>query len=80
MRIVLKTLLEILFLFLFSYSFAGEGNNEKYEKSEVKSRDHTFHKFMKRISVCPEQILRYVDQLVVTGRYGAQTWIVSTSK
>ncbi|KAM6381087.1 programmed cell death protein 2-like [Pluvialis apricaria] len=44
---------------LMSESFAGEGNNEKYEKSEVKSRDHTFHKFMKRISVCPEQILRY---------------------
>ncbi|XP_074957483.1 programmed cell death protein 2-like isoform X1 [Phalacrocorax aristotelis] len=44
---------------LMSESFAGEGDNEKYEKSEVKSRDHTFHKFMKRISVCPEQILRY---------------------
>ncbi|KGL90350.1 Programmed cell death protein 2-like, partial [Charadrius vociferus] len=44
---------------LMSESFAGEGNNEKYEKSEVKGRDHTFHKFMKRISVCPEQILRY---------------------
>ncbi|NXY72705.1 PDD2L protein, partial [Glareola pratincola] len=44
---------------LMSESFAGEGGNEKYEKSEVKSRDHTFHKFMKRISVCPEQILRY---------------------
>ncbi|NXP47604.1 PDD2L protein, partial [Heliornis fulica] len=40
-------------------SFAGEGDNEKYEKSEVKSRDHTFHKFMKRVSVCNEQILRY---------------------
>ncbi|XP_042733212.1 programmed cell death protein 2-like [Lagopus leucura] len=44
---------------LVSESFAGEGNNEKYEKSEVRSGDHTFHKFMKRISVCPEQILRY---------------------
>ncbi|XP_009566232.2 programmed cell death protein 2-like [Cuculus canorus] len=44
---------------LMSESFAGEGGNEKYEKSEVKSRDHTFHKFMKRISMCPEQILRY---------------------
>ncbi|KFV91595.1 Programmed cell death protein 2-like, partial [Eurypyga helias] len=44
---------------LMSESFAGEGDNEKYEKSEVKSRDHTFHKFMKRISVCHEQILRY---------------------
>ncbi|NXC20673.1 PDD2L protein, partial [Corythaeola cristata] len=28
-------------------------------ESEVKSRDYTFHKFMKRISVCHEQILRY---------------------
>ncbi|XP_067158584.1 programmed cell death protein 2-like [Apteryx mantelli] len=44
---------------LMSESFAGEGDNEKYEKSEVKSRDHAFHKFMKRISVCHEQILRY---------------------
>ncbi|KAF2988309.1 hypothetical protein EK904_008462, partial [Melospiza melodia maxima] len=39
--------------------FAGEDGNEKYEKSEVKNWDHTFHKFMKRISLCPEQILRY---------------------
>ncbi|NXT82310.1 PDD2L protein, partial [Zapornia atra] len=44
---------------LMSESVAGEGDSEKYEKSEVKSRDHTFHKFMKRISVCNEQILRY---------------------
>ncbi|NWS21175.1 PDD2L protein, partial [Pachyramphus minor] len=44
---------------MMSESFAGEGGNEKYEKSEVKSWDHTFYKFMKRISVCPEQILRY---------------------
>ncbi|XP_074014068.1 programmed cell death protein 2-like isoform X2 [Numenius arquata] len=44
---------------LMSESFAGECGHEKYEKSEVKSGDHTFHKFMKRISVCPEQILRY---------------------
>ncbi|NXR14023.1 PDD2L protein, partial [Semnornis frantzii] len=44
---------------LVSESLAGEGDGEKYEKSEVKGRDHTFHKFMKRVSVCPEQILRY---------------------
>ncbi|NXE97562.1 PDD2L protein, partial [Menura novaehollandiae] len=44
---------------MMSESFADEGHNEKYEKSEVKSWDHTFHKFMKRISLCPEQILRY---------------------
>ncbi|NWU24703.1 PDD2L protein, partial [Dyaphorophyia castanea] len=44
---------------MMSESFSGEDGNEKYEKSEVKSWDHTFHKFMKRISVCPEQILRY---------------------
>ncbi|NXP13254.1 PDD2L protein, partial [Thinocorus orbignyianus] len=44
---------------MMSESFAGEGGHEKYEKSEAKSRDHIFHKFMKRISVCPEQILRY---------------------
>ncbi|NXO41978.1 PDD2L protein, partial [Locustella ochotensis] len=44
---------------MMSESFVGEDGNEKYEKSEVKSWDHTFHKFMKRISMCPEQILRY---------------------
>ncbi|NXG19932.1 PDD2L protein, partial [Grallaria varia] len=44
---------------MMAQSFAGEGGNEKYEKSKVKSWDHTFHKFMKRISVCPEQIIRY---------------------
>nr|XP_032622588.1 programmed cell death protein 2-like isoform X2 [Chelonoidis abingdonii] len=44
---------------LMSESFVGEGDNEKYEKSEVKNRDHVFHKFMKRISACHEQILRY---------------------
>ncbi|NWX31190.1 PDD2L protein, partial [Notiomystis cincta] len=44
---------------MMSESFGGEDGNEKYEKSDVKSWDHTFHKFMKRISVCPEQILRY---------------------
>ncbi|NXO29890.1 PDD2L protein, partial [Cisticola juncidis] len=44
---------------MMSESFAGEDGNEKYEKSEVKGWDHTFHKFMKRISMCPEQILRY---------------------
>lgn len=65
---------------MFSYSFAGEDGNEKYEKSEVKSWDHTFHKFMKRISMCPEQILRYVDNLVVTGRYKSLVWMIGTSK
>ncbi|XP_035192422.1 programmed cell death protein 2-like [Oxyura jamaicensis] len=44
---------------LMSESFAAEGDKEKYEKSEVKSGDHMFHKFMKKISVCHEQILRY---------------------
>ncbi|XP_068267479.1 programmed cell death protein 2-like isoform X1 [Nyctibius grandis] len=44
---------------LMSESFAGEGDNEKYEKSEVNSRDHTFYKFMKRVSACHAQILRY---------------------
>ncbi|XP_038610026.1 programmed cell death protein 2-like [Tachyglossus aculeatus] len=34
-------------------------SGEKYEKTEAKNRDKVFHKFMKRISVCHEQILRY---------------------
>lgn len=66
--------------FLFSYSYEGEDGNEKYEKSEVKNWDHTFHKFLKRISVCPEQILRYVEYLVVTGRYKSLAWMVGISK
>ncbi|XP_062997550.1 programmed cell death protein 2-like [Elgaria multicarinata webbii] len=33
--------------------------NEKYEKSKAEKRDQVFHKFLKRISVCKEQILRY---------------------
>lgn len=33
--------------------------DEKYEKTKVSSGDPTFYKFMKRISVCQGQILRY---------------------
>ncbi|XP_077990415.1 programmed cell death protein 2-like [Glandiceps talaboti] len=35
------------------------GGAEKYEKTELKHGDRIFHKFQKRISVCPEQCLRY---------------------
>ncbi|XP_053255304.1 programmed cell death protein 2-like [Podarcis raffonei] len=38
-------------------SYASDG--EKYEKSEAEKRHQVFLKFMKRISLCPEQILRY---------------------
>ncbi|XP_036608726.1 programmed cell death protein 2-like [Trichosurus vulpecula] len=34
-------------------------NSEKYEKAVSKSNDKIFYKFMKRISACREQILRY---------------------
>ncbi|XP_075796194.1 programmed cell death protein 2-like isoform X2 [Pelodiscus sinensis] len=44
---------------LMSESFLSEGDNEKYEKSDIKNRDHVFHKFMKKIAACQEQILRY---------------------
>lgn len=37
----------------------GGGGEEKYEKSKVKHGDAVFARFMKIISVCPEQILRY---------------------
>nr|XP_033791687.1 programmed cell death protein 2-like [Geotrypetes seraphini] len=43
---------------MMSESFADKAENETYEKS-VGIRDHVFHKFMKRISTCPQQILRY---------------------
>ncbi|XP_069496043.1 programmed cell death protein 2-like isoform X2 [Ambystoma mexicanum] len=44
---------------LISAGFAAKGEQEKYEKSATKSRDRVFHQFMKRISLCHEQILRY---------------------
>ncbi|XP_075433278.1 programmed cell death protein 2-like [Ascaphus truei] len=42
-----------------SESAAAKGESEKYEKSEVRSRDVLFHKFLKKISPCRQQILRY---------------------
>ncbi|XP_010987426.1 programmed cell death protein 2-like [Camelus dromedarius] len=43
---------------LLSPSLSGDGD-EKYEKTVIKSGDKVFYKFMKRIAVCQEQILRY---------------------
>ncbi|XP_038662137.1 programmed cell death protein 2-like [Scyliorhinus canicula] len=40
-------------------SCEDEGVTEKYEKVKARHGDRTFVKFMKRISSCPEQILRY---------------------
>lgn len=37
----------------------GKGEGEKYEKSDLQKRDTVFHKFLKKISLCREQILRY---------------------
>ncbi|XP_035012821.2 programmed cell death protein 2-like isoform X1 [Hippoglossus stenolepis] len=37
----------------------GEGGEEKYEKSRARHGDAFFSRFMKRISLCPQQILRY---------------------
>ena len=36
-----------------------EGGEEKYEKSRARHGDAFFSRFMKRISLCPQQILRY---------------------
>ncbi|XP_053550712.1 programmed cell death protein 2-like [Bombina bombina] len=36
-----------------------KGDNEKYEKNDFKSKDLVFHKFLKKISPCKNQILRY---------------------
>ncbi|XP_061450381.1 programmed cell death protein 2-like isoform X8 [Rhineura floridana] len=44
---------------LMSESCTSDGCDEKYEKSDVEKRDQVFLKFMKRISLCREQILRY---------------------
>ncbi|XP_054856139.1 programmed cell death protein 2-like isoform X2 [Eublepharis macularius] len=40
-------------------SDVADSCGEKYEKSNVEKRGQVFHKFMKRISPCQEQILRY---------------------
>ncbi|XP_023675611.1 programmed cell death protein 2-like [Paramormyrops kingsleyae] len=40
-------------------SFEGQGELERYEKTDAKHGDKVFSKFMKCISLCPKQILRY---------------------
>lgn len=37
----------------------SSGGEEKYEKSSARHGDAIFSRFMKRISLCPQQILRY---------------------
>ncbi|XP_075996602.1 programmed cell death protein 2-like [Genypterus blacodes] len=37
----------------------GGGGVEKYEKTKARHGDAVFSRFMKKISLCPEQILRY---------------------
>lgn len=37
----------------------GGGGEEKYEKTRAKHGDAVFSRFMKKISLCPQQILRY---------------------
>ncbi|XP_018420370.1 PREDICTED: programmed cell death protein 2-like isoform X2 [Nanorana parkeri] len=36
-----------------------KGQGEKYEKSDLKSRDLMFYKFLRKIAPCQQQILRY---------------------
>nr|XP_061812298.1 programmed cell death protein 2-like [Nerophis lumbriciformis] len=36
-----------------------DSGGEKYEKSRARHGDHSFSRFRKRISACPQQILRY---------------------
>uniref|UniRef100_A0A669BNS5 Programmed cell death protein 2 C-terminal domain-containing protein n=1 Tax=Oreochromis niloticus TaxID=8128 RepID=A0A669BNS5_ORENI len=38
---------------------SGGGGDEKYEKTRARHGDAVFSRFMKTISVCPQQILRY---------------------
>lgn len=37
----------------------GGGGEEKYEKTRARHGDAIFSRFMKKISLCPQQILRY---------------------
>ncbi|OCT84389.1 programmed cell death protein 2-like [Xenopus laevis] len=40
-------------------SCTGKGETEKYEKGGLRNSDHIFYKFLKKISSCRQQILRY---------------------
>lgn len=42
------------------YIFSGESGeaSEEYEKAKAKHGDEVFTNFMKKISLCPEQVLR----------------------
>ncbi|XP_063801498.1 programmed cell death protein 2-like [Pseudophryne corroboree] len=40
-------------------SLAGKGEGEKYEKCDLQICNLVFHKFLKKISLCRQQILRY---------------------
>ncbi|KAG5839695.1 hypothetical protein ANANG_G00207650 [Anguilla anguilla] len=40
-------------------SCEGRESMEKYEKTEARHGDQVFSRFMKKISLCPQQILRY---------------------
>lgn len=44
-------------------SNSGSASSEAYEKSTAKHGDKTFYKFHKRLSRCPEQVLRCVVAL-----------------
>ncbi|KAM3828869.1 programmed cell death protein 2-like isoform 2-T2 [Vipera latastei] len=44
---------------LMSAGYTTDGSGEKYEKNEAEKKNQIFYKFMKRISSCQEQILRY---------------------
>ncbi|XP_015667564.1 programmed cell death protein 2-like [Protobothrops mucrosquamatus] len=44
---------------LMSAGYTTDGSGEKYEKYEAEKKNQIFYKFMKRISSCQEQILRY---------------------
>uniref|UniRef100_T1DNI0 Programmed cell death protein 2-like protein n=1 Tax=Crotalus horridus TaxID=35024 RepID=T1DNI0_CROHD len=44
---------------LMSAGYTTDGFGEKYEKNEAEKKNQIFYKFMKRISSCQEQILRY---------------------
>ncbi|XP_056382220.1 F-box/LRR-repeat protein 8 isoform X2 [Hyla sarda] len=40
-------------------SYDSKGEVEKYEKGDLQKKDIVFHKFLKKISPCRQQILRY---------------------
>ena len=55
--ICLGLIIHVQGILYFSSSGSG-GQAEGYERTHVTHKDMKFHRFMKRLSLCPEQCIR----------------------